>query len=210
MIAAAVLMLAFAGGPPADHQVAPGDLLRVTVVGNEDLSATPTVTKEGDLWLTPVGKIPVAGLTTDQVAQEIAKRLAARFVHPQYVEVAVVPPALPGSKQRLRAGAVVPLFDTLESMGACYSARLVDLRVRSQAELEAAREGSPVAAPKETAGEVCEAGTIVKLAPRTQVAVIKANATGHAIQVTVTSGKNAGKEGWVTLEDLEPDPGESK
>ncbi len=68
------------GGPPGDdaasgYRLGPGDRIRVTVFGQPDLSGEHTVDGEGYIVVPLAGAIAAAGLTTHQLADEIARRL---------------------------------------------------------------------------------------------------------------------------------------
>ncbi len=73
----------------ADYQVGPGDVLEVTVFGNEDLSRVPTVQTNGAISLPLLGEVPVAGRTLAQVQQEITARLGRDYLVNPQVEVRV-------------------------------------------------------------------------------------------------------------------------
>lgn len=94
-----------------------------------------------------------------------------------------------GRPAKVAAGATVRLFDTAASAQACTDATAADLA----AELEAAANSGR--RPVGSADEVCDAGTVVKLAPATLVRVTKTS--GKLVSVTVEGGKNAGKRGWL-------------
>jgi len=73
----------------ADYQVGPGDVLQVTVFGNEDLSRIPTVQTNGAITLPLLGEVPVAGKTLAQVQKEITARLGKDYLVNPQVEVKV-------------------------------------------------------------------------------------------------------------------------
>ncbi len=73
----------------ADYQVGPGDVLQVTVFGNEDLSRIPTVQTNGNVTLPLLGEVPVAGRTVAQVQREITARLGKDYLVNPQVEVKV-------------------------------------------------------------------------------------------------------------------------
>ncbi len=82
------LLLALPGGaaPAAaePYLLAAGDKLLVRVWGHADLSGEVAVTPEGRIGLPLIGAVPAAGLTPEDLAAEIARRLGARYlVNPQ-------------------------------------------------------------------------------------------------------------------------------
>jgi polysaccharide export outer membrane protein len=70
----------------ADYQVGPGDVLEVTVYGNEDLSRLPTVQTNGAVTLPLLGEVQVAGLTVAEVQRKVTSLLEKDYlVRPQVV-----------------------------------------------------------------------------------------------------------------------------
>ena len=67
-----VLLSAWAQEPP---RVQPGDSLRITVEGDESLSRVYVVDSSGAFRMPLIGLVQAGGRTTDEVAQEIARRL---------------------------------------------------------------------------------------------------------------------------------------
>jgi polysaccharide biosynthesis/export protein len=80
---------AAAGVAAVDYRVGPGDVLEVTVLGNEDLSRTPTVQTSGTIALPLLGEVPVAGLTVAQVKATITDRLGKDYLVNPQVDVRV-------------------------------------------------------------------------------------------------------------------------
>jgi hypothetical protein len=110
--------------------------------------------------------------------------------------------ALPPDATRVtRSGSTTRLFDTSDSARACGDAT----RAEARAELEppvttagAAARTAPT--PKRAADEICDAGTLVRLAPLTRLRVIRSD-DGYSL-VRVVAGKNAGKQGWTETAQL--------
>jgi polysaccharide biosynthesis/export protein len=80
-LAAAGLILVLAQTAPPEpvdsaYRVGPGDVLEVFVPGHPELSRLPTVQTTGAIFLPRLGDVPVAGLTTDQIAARIGPLLA--------------------------------------------------------------------------------------------------------------------------------------
>ena len=71
-------------GASAEYRVGPGDVLEVTVFGNEDLSRTTTVQTTGTVSLALVGEVPVSGLTIAEIKTKLTSLLARDYlVNPQ-------------------------------------------------------------------------------------------------------------------------------
>jgi polysaccharide export outer membrane protein len=70
--------------------VGAGDMLRITVFRNPDLTTEARVTDQGTITFPLIGDVPVTGLTPQQVASRISDKLrAGRFVVNPEVSVAV-------------------------------------------------------------------------------------------------------------------------
>jgi polysaccharide export outer membrane protein len=72
-----------------DYRVGVGDVLEISVYGNEDLSRVATVETSGAIGFPLVGDVPVAGLSVSEIRTKLTSLLARDYlVHPQ-VEVKV-------------------------------------------------------------------------------------------------------------------------
>ena len=70
------------------YEVGAGDVLEVRVYGEEDLSKNYTLDRDGGLILPYVGRVPIAGMTVNQVAQHLEQRLRDGYlVEPQVTVV---------------------------------------------------------------------------------------------------------------------------
>jgi len=113
------------------------------------------------------------------------------------IALVLAPP--PESARVTKPGSTTRLFDTRDSARACVDAMAADLK----AELDASRAaGSRRAAPttKGTADEICDAGTLVKLAPWTTLSLVRTEDVYSLVRVV--AGKNAAKQGWTRTADL--------
>jgi polysaccharide export outer membrane protein len=72
-----------------DYRVGPGDVLDVTVFGNDDLSRTSTVQTSGVIALPLLGEVEVAGLTLPEVQRKLTTLLARDYLVNPQVEVKV-------------------------------------------------------------------------------------------------------------------------
>lgn len=78
-----------APAPTGDYAVGPGDVLEVTVFGNDDLSRIPTVQTDGSISLPLLGEVQVAGLTVSEVQRKITNLLERDYLVKPQVEVKV-------------------------------------------------------------------------------------------------------------------------
>jgi polysaccharide export outer membrane protein len=75
--------------PRRDYEVGPGDVLEVTVFGNDDLSRVPTVQTNGSISFPLLGEVQVAGLTVAEVQRKITNLLEKDYLVRPQVEVKV-------------------------------------------------------------------------------------------------------------------------
>jgi len=84
---------AAAATPPVrsalEYVVGAGDVLEISVFGNEDLSRTPTIQPSGVIALPLLGEVPVAGLTVAEAQRKLTTLLARDFLVNPQVEVKV-------------------------------------------------------------------------------------------------------------------------
>jgi polysaccharide biosynthesis/export protein len=68
---------------PAGYVLGPGDQISIHVVNFEEINDKPiSIDLSGSIHLPMVGQIPVSGLTIEQVASQVAKRLETYVKHP--------------------------------------------------------------------------------------------------------------------------------
>jgi len=72
-----------------DYQVGPGDILEVTVIGNEEASRVPTVQTNGAVALPLLGEVQVAGLTVAEIQRKVTNLLEKDYLVKPQVEVKV-------------------------------------------------------------------------------------------------------------------------
>lgn len=78
-----------AAQPSLEYRVGAGDVLEVTVFGNEDLSRVSTVQPAGTIALSLLGEVPVAELTVTEIKRKLATLLARDYLVNPQVEVKV-------------------------------------------------------------------------------------------------------------------------
>ncbi len=96
MLRLVALLLALAGGAafaqaPADYPLGPGDVVKITVFQNPDLTTETRVSEAGAITFPLVGTVAVGGQPASQVESEIARRLReGGFVNRPQVNVVVL------------------------------------------------------------------------------------------------------------------------
>ena len=84
-----VLSAARANGN-SDYQVGSDDLLKIAVFGSPDLSTEVRVAESGTITCALIGSVPVAGLSTTQIEQLLARRyVEGGFLRQQQISVLV-------------------------------------------------------------------------------------------------------------------------
>ena len=84
----AVVLLLSAGGVPTaqEYRIGPGDVLKITVWGHDDLSKEYPVTLEGRVPFPLIGSVAAAGLTTTELARRLREMLEKDYlVNPQVI-----------------------------------------------------------------------------------------------------------------------------
>jgi len=75
--------------PPTEFALGPEDIIKVTVIGHEDLSPTLVVQTDGTAIFPLLGKIKVADLTPKQLERRLAELLAKGYIRNPQVSIAV-------------------------------------------------------------------------------------------------------------------------
>jgi hypothetical protein len=116
------------------------------------------------------------------------------------IALVLAPP--PESPRVTKPGSTTRLFDTRDSARACVDAMAADLKAGVDENRAAVTAGSRKAAPttKGAADEICDAGTLVKLAPLTQLGLVRTEEAYSLVRVV--AGKNVAKKGWTCTADL--------
>lgn len=85
------LLVAPAFGSDSDYRMGTGDVLRITVYGQPDLTTEARVSDSGNITFPLIGEVRMAGITPAQGQAEIAQRLAkGRFILDPFVTVNIV------------------------------------------------------------------------------------------------------------------------
>jgi polysaccharide export outer membrane protein len=79
------------GVPPQDYRVGPGDLLKISVFGSPELSTDARVAESGTITVPLIGSVRVAGLSTAEVEQTLARRfIDGSFLRQPQVSVLIL------------------------------------------------------------------------------------------------------------------------
>ncbi len=84
------LTAASAGAPSQAYTLGPGDRLRVTVFGEQELSGEFDVDSVGKINMPLIGEIPVAKLTVSQAANSIVDKLNGGYLRDPKVNIDVM------------------------------------------------------------------------------------------------------------------------
>ena len=85
--AALVICIAVTIAAQSADKLRPQDILGVTVVDQPTLTSKYTVASDGFVVLPLLGRVQAAGLTTEQLATDVQKRLAASFLNNPQVHI---------------------------------------------------------------------------------------------------------------------------
>src|SRR5687767_2057307 len=83
-----LLAVLLGGGVPVaqEYTIGPGDVLKITVWGHEDLSKDYPVTLDGRVPFPLIGSVQAAGLTTSELAKRVRDLLEKDYlVNPQVI-----------------------------------------------------------------------------------------------------------------------------
>lgn len=74
---------------PSDYKIGPQDILKILVLGHDDLAQTAIVQADGNIVFPLLGRIRAAGLTPEGLEADLAARLGAGFIRDPEVDVVV-------------------------------------------------------------------------------------------------------------------------
>jgi protein involved in polysaccharide export with SLBB domain len=80
LVALAPSLIGMSASAQTEYVLGPGDKLKVTVFGNEDLSGESEIDPSGQVTLPLIQQVPAAGKTISQLEAEIRKKLSPDFV----------------------------------------------------------------------------------------------------------------------------------
>jgi protein involved in polysaccharide export with SLBB domain len=92
IIIALALMLTFllpAAGVAQDSAISNGDLLKITVYGNDDLATETVVSSEGTITFPLIGEAKVGGLSVHKAEKKLAKMLANGYLRDPHVTILI-------------------------------------------------------------------------------------------------------------------------
>jgi polysaccharide export outer membrane protein len=81
--------LASADARGGDYRISPYDAVQISVFQVQDLNKTVEVAADGNITLPLIGKVPVAGKTTQEAEANIAERLRKKYLQSPQVSVVV-------------------------------------------------------------------------------------------------------------------------
>ena len=105
-------------------KLAAGDVLRIDVWGQEDLSRDVSLDVNGNIYYPFIGRVDASGLTIDELSKDIAEKLSLYYVDPR---VSIIPTNLSGQRYyvlgevmqpgKLRIEAPTAVFEAVASAG---------------------------------------------------------------------------------------------
>jgi len=84
-----VLLLASAAAYADDYVLGEGDVLKITVYDNPDLTTVERISGVGTMHFPLIGEVKLAGLTITQATKKIAQRLADGYINSPQVNIFV-------------------------------------------------------------------------------------------------------------------------
>jgi polysaccharide export outer membrane protein len=84
-----LLLMIFSAASVAEYMIGPGDVLSVTVWGEDDISGKFMVSNTGTIYHFLLGEVKVAGKTVDEVRKMVSEALSKDYLKNPRVKVAV-------------------------------------------------------------------------------------------------------------------------
>jgi polysaccharide export outer membrane protein len=147
------LLLAPQQAPPAqpaavasaDYTIGPQDILKISVLGNDDLTQTVIVQGDGAIVFPLLGKVQAAGMTPDQFEQALATQLGNGFIRNPQVDVVVQEyrsknvfvmgeVAKPGTYSLVGASSLIEILSRAGPLGANAGSEVLIIRSRDGAQ----------------------------------------------------------------------------
>jgi protein involved in polysaccharide export with SLBB domain len=88
-LAAMLVCLVPAAAMAQDFAISNGDLLKITVYGNDDLTTETLVSQEGSITFPLIGEAKVGGLSVHQAEKRIAKLLSKGYLKDPHVNILI-------------------------------------------------------------------------------------------------------------------------
>ncbi len=150
------------------YLLGPGDQIQVSVYGYEEYTGPMLVLPDGTITLPVVGKVPVAGRTTDQLTQELTVVLDRVLVDP-YVSVTL--------------GTLRPVVVNVS--GEVYRPGPTQLRGATSAVTNSFSNSSDNETPPSVSAALIEAGGVTQTANIREVVVLRALPSGETVRTKV-------------------------
>src|SRR6516162_515739 len=80
---------AFGNRQPTEYRISQQDILQISVFQVNDLNSAVQVSEDGNITLPLIGKVQIAGRTTDEAEQIIAGKLRQKYLQSPQVSVTV-------------------------------------------------------------------------------------------------------------------------
>jgi polysaccharide biosynthesis/export protein len=77
-------------GPSSEYTLGPEDVLRITIYGHEDLSREVVLSADGSFTYPFIGQVRAAGLTVQQLAEHMARRLEEGYLVAPQMAITIV------------------------------------------------------------------------------------------------------------------------
>ena len=160
----------------SSYLLGPGDRIEVSVYGYEEYSGPMSVLPDGSLTLPLVGKVPAAGRTTDQLAQDLAVVLNQVLVNPS-VSVTL--------------NALRPVVVNVS--GEVY--RPGPLQLQGATRIGDSQNGEGTSyAPPSVAQAIIEAGGVTRTADVRDVVILRSLPNGQQVRTRVNLWDSLGSE----------------
>lgn len=152
----------------SSYLLGPGDQIQVNVYGYEEYTGPMLVLPDGTITLPVVGKVPVAGRTTDQLTRELTVVLDRVLVDP-YVSVTL--------------GTLRPVVVNVS--GEVYRPGPTQLRGATSAATNSFSNSSDNETPPSVSAALIEAGGVTQTANIREVVVLRALPSGETVRTKV-------------------------
>lgn len=160
----------------SSYLLGPGDRIEVSVYGYEEYTGPTSVLPDGTLTLPLIGKVPAAGRTTDQLAQDLAVALNQVLVNPQ-VSVTL--------------NALRPIVVNVS--GEVYRPGPLQLQGATRIGNTASGDGTSYAPPS-VSQAIIQAGGVTRMADVRDVVIVREQPNGQTVRTQVNLWDSLGSE----------------